>query len=261
MADSVRAWRPGVPGIREVLHASFEAHAYPAHTHDEWTVLLVDEGVVGYHLHRGMHHTSPSTVTLLPPRVPHDGSSAVPGRAFRKRVLYLRGDWMPESAVAAAVERPTFTDAAVLRAVHAVHRALVEPHDPLAAEVLVHRLRDSVLGQIGDAPRAAVADPPLARRLRELLDGRMTESFTIDEAARVLGADPSHLVRAFSRAYGIPPHRYVIGRRLQFARRLLLAGEAPSAAAAAAGFHDQAHLTRHFRRGFGVTPGVFARAS
>nr|WP_278259815.1 helix-turn-helix domain-containing protein [Nocardioides convexus] len=53
----------------------------------------------------------------------------------------------------------------------------------------------------------------------------------------------------------MPPHRYLVGRRIDAARRALLRGERPADVAAAVGFHDQAHLHRHFRRMLGVTPG------
>jgi AraC-like DNA-binding protein len=66
-----------------------------------------------------------------------------------------------------------------------------------------------------------------------------------------LGAHPSHLVREFSRAYGMAPHRYLVARRVDAARRLLVDGCRPAEAAARTGFHDQAHLTRHFRRVWG----------
>ncbi|MEK8105021.1 AraC family transcriptional regulator [Micromonospora sp. M12] len=52
----------------------------------------------------------------------------------------------------------------------------------------------------------------------------------------------------------MPPHSYLTGRRVELARRLLLAGQRPVEAAVAAGFFDQAHLTRHFRRFVGVSP-------
>ena len=79
------------------------------------------------------------------------------------------------------------------------------------------------------------------------------------DAGRTLGATPTHLVRAFSAQFGIAPHRYLTGRRLDRARRLLLAGERPAAVAVRVGFHDQAHLTRHFRRLLGTTPGGATR--
>ena len=51
----VRAWRPELNGVVEVLHAYFPSHAYPSHTHDAWTILLVDEGVVRYDLDHREH--------------------------------------------------------------------------------------------------------------------------------------------------------------------------------------------------------------
>ena len=42
----VAAWRPRVPGVSEVFHARFTTHAYPLHTHQTWTLLILDEGAV-----------------------------------------------------------------------------------------------------------------------------------------------------------------------------------------------------------------------
>ncbi|ESU46140.1 AraC family transcriptional regulator [Streptomyces sp. HCCB10043] len=58
----------------------------------------------------------------------------------------------------------------------------------------------------------------------------------------------------------MPPHQYVTARRVDLARRLLLEGVSPGEAAGAVGFHDQSHLTRHFKRIAGTTPGRFARS-
>jgi AraC-like DNA-binding protein len=243
--------------VREVLHATFEQHAYPAHTHADWTVLLIDDGAVVYELDRSPHRAAPSTISLLPPDVPHDGRSAVSGRPFRKRVLYLEPTWLPARAVDAAAARPTVLDPRAIAAVTAVHAALQTPADAMTAEWGILSLRAVIREHLGDPPSSA-RDAPLARRLRELLDERVSESFTLAEAGRVLGAHPSHLVRVFSDSYGIAPHRYVIGRRIDHARHLLLQGHSPAHAAVAAGFHDQSHLTRHFRRVLGTTPGAFA---
>ncbi|NEC34065.1 helix-turn-helix transcriptional regulator, partial [Streptomyces rubrogriseus] len=103
-------------------------------------------------------------------------------------------------------------------------------------------------------------DPVLARRLRELLDERVVAGIGLAEAAALVPAHPAHLVRAFSGAYGIAPHQYLMSRRVDRARRMLLAGDSPAEVAGATGFYDQAHLTRHFKRLVGVTPGRY-RAS
>ncbi|TDD22012.1 AraC family transcriptional regulator [Nonomuraea diastatica] len=69
----------------------------------------------------------------------------------------------------------------------------------------------------------------------------------------------SALLRSFRRAYGLPPHAYVVQLRVRRARALLERGTPPAEAAVAAGFCDQSHLSRHFRRMVGVTPGAYQR--
>ncbi|WP_130289590.1 helix-turn-helix domain-containing protein [Pseudonocardia sediminis] len=140
-----------------------------------------------------------------------------------------------------------------------LHRALTDPDGALHAQSRFAFVAERLAGHLGGRPVAPAAPgPTLADRLRQLLDTRVRSGMTLDEAARVLHAHPTHLVRAFSREFGIPPHRYLDGRRVDLARRLLLDGASPADAAQAAGFYDQAHLTRRFARTLGVTPGRYA---
>jgi len=80
------------------------------------------------------------------------------------------------------------------------------------------------------------------------LDGHLTSNVTLKDAARLFDRTVPHLIRSFTRRYRISPHAYVVGARVEMARKLLLQGTAPALVAAEAGFHDQAHLTRHFTR-------------
>ena len=258
--EHVRAWRPRVPGVGEVLHAHFTEHAYPAHTHDLWTVLLVDTGGVTYDLDRTAHRAAPGSLTLLPPHVPHDGR-AVRASGFDKRVLYLDERWLPLGLVGSAVVRPTIDDPALRRAVGRLHRVLETAGDELEAEsqlAFVSRRLAQHLDHAVDVPRTG-REPELARRVRAVLDRDLVDVPTLDSLAVDLGAHPTQLIRAFGREHGIAPHRYVTGRRIDQARRMLLDGMAPAEVAVTVGFHDQAHLTRHFRRTLGVTPAAFAR--
>jgi AraC-like DNA-binding protein len=257
--ERVRSWRPDVPGVAEVLHARFTRHAYPLHTHDTWTVLLVDEGTVAYDLDRRARTTAPSLVTLLPPHVPHDGRAAS-ALGFRKRVLYLETAVLPAALTGAAVDAPVLLDPALGRAVSALHGALEVPGEEFEAAsrtaLLTRGLRELLAHR---EPGAALRDPTLARRLRDLLDADVARGVTLAEASAALQADPAHLVRAFRAEFGLPPHRYLTGRRVDRARRLLLDGVPAAEAAVLAGFYDQSHLTRHFRRVLGVPPGRFGR--
>ncbi|WP_202970960.1 AraC family transcriptional regulator [Saccharothrix sp. ALI-22-I] len=254
----IRAWSPPVGGIREVLHARFTDHAYPAHTHDAWTLLIVDTGAVRYMLDKHEHGTWTSQVTLLPPHVPHDGRATSPD-GFRKRVLYLDSDLLAPAAIGAAVDAPGLPDALLRRRIDQLHRALTPFTEHLEAQsrlaLIRERLKDRLTRRAAPVARR---DPGVAARLRELLDERTVEGVALDEAATTLQAHPAHLVRAFTKAYGIPPHRYLTGRRVDLARRLLLAGRSPAEVAPEVGFYDQAHLGRHFKRMLGVGPANYA---
>lgn len=253
-------WRPPVPGVAEVFHASFTEHAYPSHTHDTWTLLIVDDGVVRFDLHRHEHGAMPSLVTLLPPHVPHDGRNATPS-GFRKRVLYLDAAVFDPSLVGRAVDEPGVPDATLRDRISRLHASLSVPGETLQAESRLALVEDRLRQHLSGRPAGAdVRDRGLADGLRALLDASVPSGLSLADAAASLGASVPYLVRAFTREYGLPPHRYLTGRRLDRARRLLLDGMPPAAVATEAGFYDQSHLTRHFLRLLGTTPSRYARA-
>jgi AraC family transcriptional regulator len=79
------------------------------------------------------------------------------------------------------------------------------------------------------------------------------------QLAAVARLSPYHFARQFKAAAGLPPHQYVIARRVERARQLLQARTDLSLAevAACAGFSDQSWFGHHFKRLVGVTPGQF----
>jgi len=289
--DRFRAWRPAVAGVTEVLHAHFVEHAYPMHAHASWTLLIVDDGVVSYDLDRHAHFVT-DAVTLLPPHVPHNGRSAT-ANGFRKRVVYLDAAQLPVELIGRAVDQPVFVDALLRRRIHQIHGALAHPGEEFEAEsrlaLVAERLAEHLRRRVGEgasarsegasgwgAPSASsvasatsaaeagmaatVADPPLARALRDLLAERFRSGLTLSEAAALLHGHPAHLVRTFSREYGMSPHQYLTSLRVDHARKLVLAGMPLASVATESGFYDQPHLTRHFTRILGTTPGRFARS-
>jgi AraC-like DNA-binding protein len=259
--ERVRAWHPDVPGVAEVLHAHFVTHAYPAHTHDAWTLLIVDQGAIQFDLDHGQYGAITSQVTLLPPHVAHTGRAARDD-GFRKRVVYLDDTVLGADLAGRAVAGPTLIDPVLRRRVSQLHDALVRSGDGLEAESrlsLIHcRLREHLRARL-PRPRDRRARTALAQQLRELLDSRIRDGVTLREAGIALGAHPDHLVRAFTATFGLPPHRYLTGRRIDIARRRLLADHDIATVAVDVGFHDQAHFTRHFKAVLGTTPGRYVR--
>lgn len=257
------AWRPAVAGISEVLHARYVDHAYPMHTHDAWALLIVDDGIIRYDLDRsGNHHGAVETaVTLLPPGVAHDGRSATP-HGFRKRVLYLEPSVLAPDLAGRAVDMPTLRDAPLRHRVSALHAALKHPEDALEAESRLAFVGERLRRHLRrSAPVESRAAGTLAAAFRDLLDERVVTGVSLADAAKILHAHPTHLVRAFRTAYGLPPHAYLTGRRVERARALLLAGMRAAEAATAAGFYDQSHLTRHFRRFLATPPATYSSSS
>lgn len=252
----MRAWSPGVPGITEVFHARFTDHAYPAHAHDTWTLLVVDEGVIRYDLDHHEHGALERSVTLLPPHVAHTGRAAT-ADGFRKRVLYVDTDVLDASLTGAALATPALDDDLLRSRVAQLHGVVDGPGAELEAESRLALIGDRIRLHLRGAPPDPVPHR-LAADLRELLDAHLVPGLALREAAAVLHSHPAHLVRTFTREFGLPPHRYLTGRRVEAARRRLLDGEPIADVAVAVGFHDQAHLHRHFTRLVGTTPRRFA---
>jgi AraC-like DNA-binding protein len=256
----VRAWKPEVPGIHEVFHARFVDHAYPAHTHDAWTVFTVDEGSIAYDLERRHRGVEGSKVTLLPPHIVHDGRPAA-SAGYRKRVLYVGTEVLGEHLIGRAVDQPDVVDASLVRGFRSLHGALRDPCDAFEAESIFARVAARLRRQLGDWSGRDVGrtEGSVAEDLRDLLDTRFVEDITLAEAGRTLDVSPAHLVRSFTSQFGISPHRYLVGLRIDTGRARLLEGEPLSRVAADVGFHDQAHFTKHFKRHVGTTPAAYAK--
>ena len=95
------------------------------------------------------------------------------------------------------------------------------------------------------------------RRVLEIIHARLDARLTVEMLAHEAGLSPAHFARAFKETIGRAPHQYLLSLRLERARRLLEMPDANlSNIAQRAGFADQAHFTRLFKRAYGITPGA-----
>ena len=245
-----------------MLHASVARHRYPMHAHDTWAVLIVDRGAIRYDLDRYEHvvaHDVSPSVTLLPPHVPHNGCAAG-DEGFRKRVLYLDGGELDERLIGRSVDSPAVADHGLWRQIDALHRALGAPDSSFESESRLAVILERLRGHLRPASSPPPGSATTARRLRDLLEAAHPDGVSLRDAAATLGFHPAHLVRSFTGEFGLAPHQYVISRRVDHARHLLLQGASPADAAVCSGFHDQPHLGRHFKRIIGTGPGAFGGA-
>jgi AraC-like DNA-binding protein len=94
-------------------------------------------------------------------------------------------------------------------------------------------------------------------RAAEFIRDNYKHSLRLEEISCAAGLSASYLIRAFKEEYGMTPHAYLINCRIEFARSQLRKGRPISAVALEAGFADQAHLQRAFKRIVAATPGQY----
>ncbi|MDH6593785.1 AraC-like DNA-binding protein [Variovorax sp. TBS-050B] len=119
---------------------------------------------------------------------------------------------------------------------------------------------------IADGPRIARADAQGLTRLQlkrvtEFIEAHLDGDLSLAALAEVAGLSASHLKTQFKRSTGLPVHEYVVHRRVDRARHLLLSSDLPaSLVALESGFSHQSHMARCMRRVLGATPGEVRRA-
>jgi AraC-like DNA-binding protein len=132
--------------------------------------------------------------------------------------------------------------------------------DPLdRQEALVDLMFAAIPQPLRGLPDPVTGVERQVARVRELLHATLDEDLSLDRLAAHLGANKFVLVRSFRKLTGTTPYQYRTLLRVERARELLALGVSPGEAAAIAGFADQPHMTRSFKRVFGLTPSAYVR--
>ena len=98
------------------------------------------------------------------------------------------------------------------------------------------------------------------RRAIEFINDHLEEGVSVEGLAGFVGLSPFHFARLFKHSAGIPPHQYLVQRRVERARELLLTSVKSTAQIALdVGFCEQSHLATHFKRIYGIAPNAFRR--
>jgi AraC-like DNA-binding protein len=274
-ADWARYWRADSVPV-EAMHAHFTSHVYHRHSHESYSFGVTETGAQAFTCRHGRHVSGRGMVMAFNPDDPHDGHAAGDG-GFTYRMVHI---WPEFFASLTEMPLPLFRspvieDPAVAASVRGLHLALtgeysnsteLERYERLTeTAMLLARQASARIPARGPTPLSAQGwdqgpDRRVAARIRELLhDG--AADLTAEDLAAAVGCSRYAAYRAFTQAYGLAPSDYQRQLRVRAARRLLIAGVSPARAAADAGFADQAHLTRWFRRYYGVTPGAYRSAA
>jgi len=245
--------RSALPGVEAMTLLT--DHAFPRHSHDGFGIGVMTAGAQRSWSGIGPVESTAGDVITVNPGEMHDGTPIHGARGWR--MLYL-----DPALVAREIARPALRDP-VLRGLFerlfARATAAAVP-EPLALEEDLLRALVNLLRRHGARPRPVRPTSPAVAAARRRLDEAPERPVTLTELAALSGVDRFALLRGFARETGATPHAYLVQRRVRLAQRLLAAGHAPAEAALQAGFADQSHLTRAFRRQFGVTPARYRAA-
>lgn len=156
---------------------------------------------------------------------------------------------------------PVMIDRDLAAAYQALHDASRPNGDPLAYDELSFKTWSLALVRHGglspDEVRTAARAPQAMRRVIEHLHDHARLQVRASDLTAIAGSSERQLYRSFREHTGVSPHRYQVQLRLSIAKRLLAHGTPPAEAATAAGFVDQSHLSRHFKRLVSVAPGRY----
>ena len=251
--ETSHAWTVPELGGLEVMHASFVRHRFAKHSHETFTVVLIDDGASRFWYHGADHIIGAGMVALLNPDEVHTGSPITPD-GYSQRSLYLGPDHFPEPRF---FRELLSRNATLFASISALHDAIPN-RDDLELPVRFSHVTEGLL-HLTDARdcRPHRLEPSAVQQLRERIEDDPAAQIRLEMLANSLGSSCAHLSRAFTKMHGLPPHAYRLQVRLERAKPKLLAGTSAAQVALELGFNSQSHFTTQFKRWTGVTPGRY----
>jgi AraC-like DNA-binding protein len=262
----VQTWRSADYDSIELHRGSSITMDYARHWHDELYLCAVVDGGGDLDCQGSSYSTPPGTLVLLPSGEVH---------ANRKRECSFRCMFIEFPALQKAVEQfneqavPTLHfrpelihNSQMMRSFLRLHRALESRGSKLFRDSAAMRLFQRLVSRhsaASIAPTRAGNEDFAVSRTKKYLEEHYAEQISLHDLARLTRLSPYYLHRSFCKKVGMPPHAYQVQVRVSRARSFLRRGRSISDAACAAGFVDQSHFTRHFKRFTGVTPGRYLR--
>ncbi|WLS01543.1 AraC family transcriptional regulator [Shinella oryzae] len=253
---------PELAGI-ERIEARFRGKGFDLHRHDTYALGVTMAGIQTFRYRGASRFSPPGNVIVLHPDELHDGAAGTDD-GLTYRMMYIP----PERFLPATAERgralpfvasPVVDDIGLARLLLEAFGSMGEAFEQLKFDEFMAEIATALLDHAG-APQARaerLAQPEVLRACAFLREN-IVRQVSAQDLEEVTGLDRFALARQFRRVLGTSPHRYLVMRRLECARALITAGESLAEAAFASGFADQAHLSRHFKKAHGMTPGRFA---
>ncbi|MDE2427537.1 MAG: AraC family transcriptional regulator [Burkholderiales bacterium] len=268
VANSVpQFWRDSrLPCIEARYLADGRQASYGKHAHQTFSIGAVMAGESSFVIDDACHHVAAGSVVIIHPGEVH-ACNPIAGQSWSYCMLYVDADWL------AALQRELTHDASaellkyavqvsrdpgLYQGLLALHACLVDAgNDLLQKQEAALQYFSTLHMQLHAVNASLSVENHKLQRAAEFIHTHCTQDLRLEAIAACAGLSASYLFRAFKNVYGLSPHAYLINRRIQYAQTLLKRGAAIADAAQEAGFADQAHFQRVFKRMLSATPGQY----
>lgn len=235
---------------------------FSPHRHDTYTIALTVSGVQAFNYRRELRYSLAGQAMILHPDELHDGHSC-DDAGFSYRAVYV-----PPADIQMVMPCDPLpflsggisADPALVRAVGHLLESCDAGSGREAYEDALHDLVSAMQSVTAGPGKNRRANREAVMQVRQFLDSLPAPGTGLAEMEAIAGYDRWQLSRDFRTILGTSPYRYLQCRRVDRAKRLMRNGASPAAAAYDAGFADQSHFGRVFRKTFGMTPLAWQRA-
>lgn len=258
-------WTPCFDGL-ELFQAQLRRHAFDKHFHDAYTIGLNERGLGRIWFQGTLIDSPPGSLNLINPGEVHTGKVA-DERGWSFRNLYISQPLMQSLLKQLEWEKPELpcfqgpvVPVASLRPLFLrVFQTLNQPASRLTQQSFLVELLSHLWRQHGDwqASRSTASESKSVTTVRTYLEEHSADNISIETLCQLTGLSGYYLIHCFCQQMGLPPHRYQRQVRLLKAKQALYSPQPLSKIAVEAGFYDQSHFTRSFKRVFGLTPGQY----
>lgn len=264
-------WRePRMPHVELRVVEDGRKVCYAPHTHTQWSLGAITEGQSTFHYRDDKHRVSAGTLVLINPDWVH-ACNPIDNQPWAYMMLYVDAAWLTAlRCEAGLLHAPHWQD--ISTAVLSDHvwytgylrlaACLMDPdRDLLDKQTQVVEYLAALMHKLaGQATRPIPKAPEILQELADYLDAHATEEVSLDDLCSRSGYSAGHLIRAFRQHFGLTPHAYLINRRIQLGQRELKRGKSIVEVALSAGFTDQAHFQRTFKRLVATTPNQYRQS-
>ncbi len=258
-------------GDLELLHAAYQNHVFSPHFHEGHVIGVIEKGALGFD-YRGRKVTATvGEINIADPGEVHNGF-ALSDRGWQYRMFYLRSgqlDRICNELGDKSMPMPFFKKGVILdksfaAQINQLHKDFENPQISLLEKesrfILLFSKFILKHAKTGVNPKRPGAEPRIVSRVKAYIRAHYSARISLRDLGRVSGVSKYYLLRVFAKATGLTPHAYLNHTRASRARQMLEKRWPIIESALEAGFYDQSHLNRIFKKIYGITPGQFVHA-